>query len=129
MSARILLVDDEPALLKLTNRYLSRLGYDVECCTSADAAWRRFEAAPSSYSLLLVDMTIAGMSAEELFRKVLGAKPDVHLIACSGYAMDMEDLQVEGKERILFLQKPFAPAVLAEMVQALLTSEKNKIGN
>ena len=40
--ARILLVDDEPALVKLMQTYLSRMGYTVDTSGDADGAFAAF---------------------------------------------------------------------------------------
>ena len=44
----IVLVDDEPSLLKLIATYLTRLGYEVRTCTRTDEAWRVLAVSASS---------------------------------------------------------------------------------
>jgi DNA-binding NtrC family response regulator len=116
-AARILLVDDEPQLLKMMTKYLMRLGYGVVSTSSTEEAWATIEAAPSGYALALVDMTMPGMSSEELLSKIAQAHPSVRLIACSGYPVDLSRLEGAG---VVFLQKPFTPDMLAETVRGLL---------
>src|SRR5579864_8375995 len=89
-SARILVVDDEQQLLKVLTRYLTKLGYGVVSSSSTEDAWEHIQAAPESYALALVDVTMSGMSAEELMGRILRANPAIHVIASSGYPISPE---------------------------------------
>jgi len=119
-AARILIVDDEPPLLKLMQKYLDRCGYAVECTTNPDEAWRRIEAEPSKYRLVLVDMTLPGMNGEQLARKILDCDTCLRVIACSGYPIDIMKFQGDDPKRVGFLHKPFSPEMLAREVRRLL---------
>lgn len=122
---RILIVDDEPPLLKVMERFLSRLGYRVETNISTDAAWSIFEADPTAYSLVMLDMTIPGMTAEEFANKAQQLNPDVRLILTSGYPVEVSQFRISNMNRAVFLHKPFTPDMLAETVGRLLASRKN----
>ena len=116
-SARILVVDDDPTLLIAMKMFLTRRGYGVTCCHSAEDAWRRFEARPDDFSAALVDMTLPRMSGEQLIAKLVGIKPSIPLIACIGYHVDVAKLQSHKDQRITYLQKPFTPATLVGAVK------------
>ena len=118
--ARIMVIDDDPALLNFTCRYLTRLGYSVAPYRSAEEAWRQFEAPAADYSLALIDVSMPGLSGEQLSGMMLRLKPDVRLILMSGYPFDMERLPTACRDRIAFLHKPFTPAMLAQTVNRLL---------
>jgi DNA-binding NtrC family response regulator len=117
---RILVVDDEPQLLKILTRYLARLGYGVVAAASTEEAWDHVHAAPEGYSLALIDATMPGMSAEELTRRILGANASIRVIACSGYPITREEFASLDPGRVSFLHKPFSPDTLAEMVRELI---------
>jgi two-component system cell cycle sensor histidine kinase/response regulator CckA len=118
--ARIMVIDDDPALLGFTCKYLTRLGYSVVPYRSAEEAWRQFEAPATDYSLALIDLSMPGLSGEQLSRMMLRSKPEVRVILMSGYPFDMERLPETDPDRIAFLHKPFTPAMLAETVKRLL---------
>jgi DNA-binding NtrC family response regulator len=118
--ARIMVIDDDPALLGFTCKYLTRLGYSVVPYRSAEEAWRQFEAATTEYSLALIDVSMPGLSGEQLSRMMLRSKPEVRLILMSGYPFDTQRLPEAWPDRIAFLHKPFTPAMLAETVNRLL---------
>ncbi len=114
---RILIVDDDPALLRLMASYLSRLGYQTVPCGSAEEAWSLVQTEPSSYSLALVDLNMPGMRGEELTHKIRECHAPIHLIVASGYPGRSEAL---NGQTIAFLAKPFTPNELARAVRAAL---------
>jgi DNA-binding response OmpR family regulator len=116
VAGRILLVDDDPSLLKLMTVYLSRLGYRVVSCNRAEEAWKLVQATPSDYSVALVDLTMPGMPGDELVRRILKCDPSVYLIVASGYPLEMSGVEALDGGRISFLHKPFSPKELAGAV-------------
>jgi DNA-binding NtrC family response regulator len=119
-AVRILVVDDEQQLLKVMTRYLARLGYGVVASSSTEDAWEHIQAAPESYSLALIDATMAGLSAEELTQRILRANPRMRIIAASGYPMTAEEFAPLESNRVTFLHKPFSPDTLAEVIRRVL---------
>src|SRR5581483_7408444 len=55
---RILVVDDEVPLLSLLQRYLGRLGYEVDTAATAETALDHFAAGPERYACVLTDLTL-----------------------------------------------------------------------
>ena len=118
--ARVLVVEDNQPLMELINQYLMRLGYRVESCSDGTQAWAAYEGAPSSFSLVLADLTLAGGSSEDLLRRMIRLNPEVRILVSSGYPFDVSTLDAEGGGRVGFLAKPFMPRMLAEAVRSLL---------
>ena len=114
MSKPILLVDDEPALLELLKKYLERLGYVVDACVSAEDALAKFEEDPARYALVLTDLTLPGVSGEQMLDRMRAKRPSLRAIVASGYPY------VPRSKKIVFLQKPFMPKMLAEAIEKLL---------
>lgn len=117
---RILIVDDELALLAVMEQYLSRLGYQVAACPSGQQAWQSFQSQPSSYSLVIADVSMPDMSGQQLLQKMLDLNPGIGILLCSGYPFDLSTLPASVRSRVGFLQKPFAPNMLAAAVEQLL---------
>jgi two-component system cell cycle sensor histidine kinase/response regulator CckA len=117
-----MVIDDDPALLNFTCKYLTRLGYSVVPYRSAEEAWQHFQSPAADYSLAVIDVSMPGLSGEQLSGMMLRSKPDVRLILMSGYPFDTQRLLEAGRERIAFLHKPFTPAMLAETVNRLLST-------
>ena len=119
-SARILAVDDEPALLSMLQQYLSRVGYEVITAAGAERALRLFREQSGRFDLVLADITMPSMSGEELAAEILGADIRTPVILCSGYARAPLSIAPEHEAQVRFLQKPFLPRTLLQTVQELL---------
>ena len=107
---RLLLVDDEGALLELLRKYLERLGFEVDACITPEAALALFEADPQRYALVLTDLTLPGMNGEEMLDRMRDCNPNLRAVVASGYPYCPRSAQVD------FLQKPFLPKMLAETI-------------
>ncbi len=117
VAPRLLLVDDEAGLLELLEKYLERLGYDVDACTSAEDALARFDADPVRYALVLTDLTLPGINGEEMLHRMRARNPSLPAIVSSGYP------HVPQSKLTGFLQKPYVPKMLAEMIEKKLASK------
>jgi PAS domain S-box-containing protein len=82
---RILLVDDEEALLAVTTEALKRLGYEPEACADGVQALARFEAAPDSFDAVVTDEVMPGLSGTELASALRRARPGLPILLVSGY--------------------------------------------
>ena len=124
---RILIVDDEPTLLKMLTVYLRRLGYSVVAAASTEKAWAEVEAAPHLFALAVLDATMAGIPLVELAQRMLAANPRLCLIAASGYPVDMTVLEATAPGRVMFLQKPFSPAMLGNAVRRMIGTQETDV--
>jgi DNA-binding NtrC family response regulator len=120
--ANIMVVDDEFALLESMRTYLTRLGHSVTAFQTAESAWDRFSADPSTYSAIIVDMNLEGMSGEKFIRKLIDRNPAVAVLATSGYPGSLRCFERPLAARIAILEKPFTPAMLTEALARLLGS-------
>jgi DNA-binding NtrC family response regulator len=114
--ARLLLVDDEGALLELLKKYLERLGFEVDACMTPKEALTLFEADPTRHDLVLTDLTLPGINGEEMLEQMRARNPNLRAILASGYPYHPRSPSVE------FLQKPFLPKMLAEAIEKILNA-------
>jgi DNA-binding NtrC family response regulator len=124
---KILIVDDEPALLKMMSVYLGRLGYEVETAGGTEGAWARIEADPEAFALAVLDATMPGLSLDELALRALRVAPGLRVIATSGYPVDMSGMEAAAAGRVAFLPKPFTPEMLAALVRRMLAPEEEAV--
>lgn len=117
---RILLVDDETQLLTLLQRFLSRLGFEVDAHASAASALDRFRVAPEDYELIIADLNMPEMSGQALLQELLVINPAARVLICSGYPFTTDTLPAKVPRQFGFLQKPFLPNMLAETIQSLI---------
>jgi CheY-like chemotaxis protein len=71
-------------------------------------------------SLVLLDMTMPGMSGEDTLKAIIAMRADVPVIATSGYN-EMEALRRFGEGLSGFIQKPYTPRALAEKISGVLS--------
>jgi len=119
-SPRILLVEDELPLLQLLEKYLKRLGYEVEAHSQAVRALDAFTATPGRYDLVIADLGIPDMPGDTLLTRMLAVKPDLLYLICSGSPFFVASLPEQMRRQVVFLQKPFLPKMLSEAIEQLL---------
>jgi DNA-binding NtrC family response regulator len=126
-SGRILLVDDDPSLLKMMGVYLGRLGYSVTLANSTEQAWAEVEAAPSGYAIAVLDGSMPGLSMEDLALKMLRANPSLCVVAASGYSVDTTAVEAAAPGRVAVLQKPFTPEMLTAALRRMLAAQEEEL--
>jgi two-component system, cell cycle sensor histidine kinase and response regulator CckA len=123
---RILIVDDEPPLLKMMSRYLQRLGYAVTTLDRTEQALALVPEGIQGYAAAVLDATMEGIPMETLACDMLRAHPSLRVLAASGYPVDMRTLEAAAPGRVAFLHKPFGPEMLAAAVRRMIGAEKEK---
>ena len=118
-SGTILVVDDEPVVSRTARLALQRYGYTVLTAQNGQEAIDLFRAVASEIDLVLLDMTLPVMSGEVAFQELRAIRPDVRVLATSGYS-EVEALSRFGAEVDGFIQKPYKAATLAEKVHEIL---------
>lgn len=101
----ILLVDDQAILRKAVGMMLKHLGFNTLEASHGEEALRLLSQHQNQISLLLVDVTMPGLSGYEIAQRVRKIYPTMPIILSSGY-----DESAESKERYpstLFLAKPY----------------------
>ncbi len=83
---RILYLDDEQALVRLAERMLRRLGYEVAGFTDAARALDAFRASPDAFHAVVTDVSMPGISGYECVRELLALRPDIPILMTSGNA-------------------------------------------
>jgi CheY-like chemotaxis protein len=120
-SERILIVEDESAVRSLVCSVLKRFGYEViEAHTGVEALqlWRQHR---GTIDLLLTDIVMpGGMNGRQLAEWLLAEEPDLPVIYTSGYAAEAVGGNFQFIDGQNFLQKPYPPARLAELIRQTL---------
>jgi|SRR5271165_560512 len=124
-ATRILLVEDEPPLLQLIEKYLQRLGFEVETHLKSFDALSSFQAAPDRFGLVIADLGMPDMPGDTLLTRMLEIRPELRILVCSGSPFFIENLPDSLHGQVAFLQKPFMPKMLADAVQQLMAQQPN----
>lgn len=118
----ILVVDDEEVVRKAATMSLERSGYSVRAVEGGEEAVKLLlDATPAPISLILLDMSMPGMSGKELLRQIRALGFDTPVLISSGYSEAQVNGEFSGLDIAGFVPKPFTPRQLAERVSRVLT--------
>ena len=112
----LLVVDDEPSLLRLLEHHLTRQGHSVSTAASVAAAQCVLA---NQYDVAVIDWTLPDGNGLEIGRELLDRHPAIRVVFASGYPLDATIVPAELRPRIRFLQKPFLPRALADLLASL----------
>ncbi len=113
MAARVLVVDDEPAVSELVSRILSRAGFEVASASDPRQALEIVSKGPAP-DLIVSDVVMPGMRGPELVREINRVSPATAGVLMSAFPAESLPSGVP------FLKKPFSPNELVSVVQAAL---------
>jgi PAS domain S-box-containing protein len=116
----VLLVEDEPAILRMGQAMLERLGYKVLAAVAPAEALRIVEAHGGDIDLVVTDVVMAGMNGRDLADRVRTLCPDIRILFISGYTADVIAHRGVLEEGVNFLQKPFSMEDLGARVREVL---------
>jgi signal transduction histidine kinase len=121
-SERILVVEDNEDLLKVTSAMLTSFGYRVVCARNGAEAIQLLESG-QEFELLFSDVVMPnGMNGVELAREARRRSKDIKILLTSGYARDV--LERHGAvDEFPIIDKPFRLADLARRLRSILHEE------
>jgi CheY-like chemotaxis protein len=109
----VLLVEDEPDVLRVVRAFLEQWGCSVVACSHADAALQAASAPGAHFDLLLTDVVLGpGLRGDQLAQRLRALQPSLPVLLMSGYAQDVQASQWP------LLRKPFTREQLAQAMLA-----------
>ena len=81
----VMIVDDQPSLVALTEETLAALGYEPVGFDSSVAALQAFRAEPQRFDLVLTDQTMPDLSGVDLAREIRRVRPELPVVLMSGF--------------------------------------------
>ena len=124
---RVLVVEDDGAVLDLTRRLLERHGFDVFTAASADGALRVAEAATEPIDVLLSDVNLPDLDGPTLARRVAASYPGIRVIITSGDLEACVRDQFDVAPDTAFLGKPFTSSQLRTAVRGVLAADRQMV--
>jgi two-component system cell cycle sensor histidine kinase/response regulator CckA len=116
----LLVVEDEPSVLRLTARILTGQGYRVIATRTPAEALSAVATHSSEIALLVTDVIMPEMNGRELAEQLLAARPKLKVLYMSGYAAEVISGRGVLDTGTALLQKPFTAEDLAASVRAAL---------
>jgi two-component system alkaline phosphatase synthesis response regulator PhoP len=115
--AKILVIDDEPSIVKLVEAYLKPEGYEVLTATDGDAGLKSARAFKPD--LLILDVMLPGMDGIELLSR-LRRESDVYVILLTARTEETDKIIGLSVGADDYVTKPFSPRELTARVKAAL---------
>ncbi|HXM80935.1 MAG TPA: ATP-binding protein [Burkholderiales bacterium] len=119
---RVLVVDDEEALLAVTSEVLARLGYRPTTFSDGRAALAEFESAPGRFDAVITDEVMPDLTGTELAELLHRRRADVPVVLVSGYIGPMmtERAMAAGVNEVL--KKPVQSREIAAALARVLAT-------
>ncbi len=116
----ILVVDDEPYILRSSQRLLKAMGHQVITAKGGREAIDIFKQRQSQISLVILDMIMPGLNGRDTFEALREIGPAVKVLLCSGYSAEGEASEIMRRGCNGFIQKPFDSDDLAAKLREIL---------
>jgi PAS domain S-box-containing protein len=123
---RILLVDDEPAIVKWCSQVLIRLGYKVEGLVNGLEALEKFKQDSNGFDLILTDLSMPQIKGLELIKQIKKIRADIPVILCTGFSDGLTEKQIQACGISAMVMKPMIAGELAQVVAASLDDKKGR---
>jgi PAS domain S-box-containing protein len=117
---RILLVDDEEQIVRMSQQMLERLGYHVTARTSSIETLEAFRAAPNKFDLVITDMTMPNMTGVQLTQKLIEIRSDIPVIICTGFSEKISEHKASIMGICGYVMKPVVRSELAKKIREVL---------
>jgi PAS domain S-box-containing protein len=122
----ILLVEDEPTILRMTRMMLERKGYSVLSAATPTEAVEKATHHSGPIDMLMTDVVMPEMNGRDLAGKITPLYPDIRLLFMSGYTANVIAHQGVLDDGVAFIQKPFSMADMTEKVREVLDMSIDK---
>jgi CheY-like chemotaxis protein len=120
---KILLVDDEDVVRRAARLSLEKYGYVVMTAEDGEQAIELFRSRGDEIGLVLLDLTMPGISGEQTLLALREIRPDVVVLATSGYS-EAEAMGRFGEGAAAYIQKPYTADQLAAKVAQTMALKK-----
>ena len=119
-AANILIVDDEPVLLKMLTDLFIRQGFSVSNAENGKNALFKIKKQPERYDLIIMDMIMPEMTGIDSYDAIKSIRPDIKVLFMSGYFNLRNLKEIEESETTGFIKKPFKLEEIVRRVREML---------
>lgn len=116
----ILIVDDDPLVLKVVAGMLKAVGYSTITAQDGLEALEKYKENPDKVSLVLSDLAMPRMSGLQLAEELLADNPNLKIIIMSGYMQEEPEIDPDEFGLAAWLEKPMTAARLTAAIQPIV---------
>lgn len=116
----VLVVDDEPLLLRFLNDLLEANGFKVSIENDAERALERITKGIDEFDIVLTDQTMPKVTGLELIEQVRTIHSNLPIVLCTGYSEKIDENTFNTTENVRLCKKPINSKKLLEEMRRLL---------
>ncbi len=120
----ILIVDDDPLLVRVYGRILSDFGYKVTEMTSSRKALEKVQDTSQRFDLMITDQTMPDLTGAELAAEVMKVAPEMPVIICTGYSRLISEKEALAMGICRYVFKPILGPELVNAVREVLDDQE-----
>jgi len=116
----ILVVEDEEMVIDVSRAMLGKLGYHVLEALTGEEAVNIAKTFDGDIDFAILDVALPDMRGAEVYSNLIGTRPNLKAIICSGYPIDGPVQEILDAGAQDFIQKPFSLTTLSEKLKKVL---------
>jgi len=124
-NGNILVVDDEPVVIKSCETILKAEGYHVESATNGKEAITTLR--QKDYDLVITDLKMPEVDGIELIKWLRSSKPETGIVVITGYPSQETIKDTLDMGIIDYLPKPFTPSILLDVTAKAMSLVRTKV--
>lgn len=118
---KVLVLDDEPAILQILERYLIRQGYVVQLALDGEEGLSKVEQEPPD--IVLLDVVLPGRDGLQVLSQIKQRNPGTHVIVMSAAESEMVIQKALDLGAYAFITKPFDPESIGQLLERFKETE------
>ncbi|HYR41858.1 MAG TPA: response regulator, partial [Terriglobia bacterium] len=123
VTAKVLLIDDEDTLRLAIASMLRRRGYSILETGDGATGMDLFRAHRTEIDIVLLDLTLPGMSGGEVLRELRKMRPDIKVVLSTAYGRDRALADVSEPKSVYYLRKPYEIEQLTTLLRKVCLNE------
>jgi two-component system, cell cycle sensor histidine kinase and response regulator CckA len=119
VSGTVLVVEDEEELRLAVSKMLRKRGFCVVDASDGSAGMKLFRANERKIDVVLLDLTLPGMTGREVLEEMRGLRPDLKVIVTTAYSQATAVKTLAGHQAWFYIRKPYRAAELTDLLQTV----------
>ena len=113
----VLVVEDEDALRLAVSKMLRKRGFSVVEASDGRAGVDQFRGNEREIDVVLLDLTLPGMTGREVLEELRRIRPDVKVILTTAYNKDSALAAIGGQQPWLYIRKPYRLSEVTDLLR------------
>jgi FixJ family two-component response regulator len=125
-SETVLVAEDHNGLRELLDQVLKAHGYKTIIADNGESAVRLFRENFEKVQIVILDVIMPVLTGPDAYDRMSAIRPGVPVIFTTGHTAEVASLNSRLEAGAVFLQKPYAPHTLIEIVRGTLDRERQR---